>query len=84
MELSEKKAPNIGIATIYRNIKSMVEQGEVIVVNVPGHAPYYSLPQDADYPIFCCTRTSRVYYLDRACVKIKLGDLPKEIGRAHV
>lgn len=37
--------PGIGIATIYRNVKIMVEQGALSTVHIPGEPPRFILPQ---------------------------------------
>lgn len=43
-----KLFPGIGIATIYRNLKSLVESGYLKVVEIPGAAALYE-PADLDH-----------------------------------
>jgi len=62
--LAATLVPNIGIATVYRNIKALVEQGELDVVEVPGRAPLYQLPQKGPSHFFVDTHSSRVYRLE--------------------
>jgi Fur family ferric uptake transcriptional regulator len=42
--LAQESVPQLGIATIYRNIKAMVEAGELVPVEIPGMAPRYQRP----------------------------------------
>jgi Fe2+ or Zn2+ uptake regulation protein len=42
-ELSAKSIPNIGIATVYRNIKDMVADGNVKATALPGQFDRYSM-----------------------------------------
>jgi Fe2+ or Zn2+ uptake regulation protein len=39
--------PNLGIATVYRNVKTMVERGEIKPVNGMGIPPCYAIPEVA-------------------------------------
>lgn len=43
LEKASKEAPNLGIATVYRNIKTMLEKGEIKAVALPGQADRYVL-----------------------------------------
>ena len=40
-ELAKDEAPSVGISTIYRTIKGLVKDGEIIPVEVPGEPPRY-------------------------------------------
>ncbi|MFA5257943.1 MAG: transcriptional repressor, partial [Opitutales bacterium] len=52
LELACGEVPNLGIATVYRNIKTMVEKGELDPVDLPGQAPRYQPPQDKKPHLF--------------------------------
>ena len=41
--IASEQIPGLGIATVYRNIKSMVESGELQAVMLPGQADRYAL-----------------------------------------
>lgn len=43
LAITQKDIPNLGIATVYRNIKGMVMNGEVQAVALPGQADRYRL-----------------------------------------
>lgn len=47
LAIAQKDIPNLGIATVYRNIKGMVINGEVKAVTLPGQADRYRLTCDS-------------------------------------
>ncbi|MGF1482922.1 MAG: Fur family transcriptional regulator [Opitutales bacterium] len=87
LELASAQVPNLGIATVYRNIKGMVEQGELEVVELPGQAPRYCLPNgNKQAPLIVCERTDRVFQLKDQDVSVQLPDLPEgfKLKRAEI
>ena len=64
LELACEEVPNLGIATVYRNIKTMVEKGELEAVDLPGQAPRYQSPQDLKPHLFICENSDRVFTID--------------------
>ena len=38
-EEAQQRLPNLGIATVYRNIKSLLEEGKIVPVVIPGQPP---------------------------------------------
>lgn len=61
---ASRDVPNLGIATVYRNIKTMVEQGELEPVDLPGQAPRYQKPSDKPQHLFICEKTDSVYTIE--------------------
>jgi Fur family ferric uptake transcriptional regulator len=61
---ASRQIPQLGIATVYRNIKSMIEKKELVAIEIPGEAPRYALPGNETHSIFVCDRTGRVFFLD--------------------
>lgn len=60
-DLSAKEIPGIGIATVYRNLKSLVESGFLRTVEIPGSPPRYE-PADLDHHHhFQCNDCSKVF-----------------------
>lgn len=53
--------PGLGIATVYRNLKLMTEDGELRVVWLPGENARYELAGHAHHHHFQCTRCQRVF-----------------------
>lgn len=72
LELASKWVPHIGIATIYRNIKSMVADKELDVIPIPTGMARYYLPGRAYKAIFVCEDTDRAYFLDDAAITIHM------------
>lgn len=56
-------APGLGIATVYRNLKALVEGGEVSAVELPGEAPRYEFAGKEHHHHFLCGSCDRVYEL---------------------
>ncbi len=61
LDIAAAEVPNLGIATVYRNIKSMVEKGELEVVELPGQAPRYQLPSTGEKHLFIDEKTNSVF-----------------------
>lgn len=62
LELAQAAVPELGIATVYRNLKLLVEADEVRVVELPGEvARYESLRHAEHHHHFQCTRCGRVF-----------------------
>jgi Fur family ferric uptake transcriptional regulator len=55
--------PRLGIATVYRTLKSLVEDGWVVTVNLLREAPRYEVAGKAHHHHFMCRACGRVYEL---------------------
>ncbi len=53
--------PNIGIATVYRNIKGLLEAGVLRAVEIPGSAALYELADLAHHHHFQCNDCEKVF-----------------------
>jgi len=51
----------IGIATVYRAIKRLQDDGEVVVVEIPGKSPLYELIEKGHHHHFVCNDCGRVF-----------------------
>ena len=51
----------LGLATVYRNLKRLVADGTVQVINLPGESPRYEVRESAHHHHFQCTTCRRVY-----------------------
>jgi Fur family ferric uptake transcriptional regulator len=60
-EAASSIQPNIGIATVYRGIKTLLEQNEIVHVDLPGTTPRYERAGTHHHHHFLCTRCDRVY-----------------------
>ena len=75
LEQASSYVPNLGIATVYRNIKVMLDSGELEPVEVPGQAPRYQPPNGGTHPRVVCTRCNRVFNIEGA-ISAPLPDQP--------
>ena len=66
LELARRVVPGLGIATVYRFIKSMVDEGSVVPVDIPGAAPHYEVGHLGHHHHFHCRSCRRVFEL-RGC-----------------
>lgn len=64
-ELAALECPGLGVATVYRNVKRLVEAGEVAEVPLPGEPPRYETQHAADHHHhhFRCDGCGKVYDL---------------------
>lgn len=83
LDVAGLEVEKLGIATVYRNIKSMLEKKELIAVDIPGQPSRYFLPSGAKRPVFLCTKTNMAFFVDPKCIKIELANLPKEFHPDH-
>lgn len=58
---ADKLFPGIGIATIYRNLKSLVETGHLKVVEIPGAAALYEVSGLDHHHHFQCDDCEKVF-----------------------
>ena len=54
----------VGIATVYRNIKSLVEEGWLTAVELPGEPPRYERAGKAHHHHFRCDQCGSVFELE--------------------
>ncbi|MCS7101725.1 MAG: transcriptional repressor [Burkholderiaceae bacterium] len=66
LEAAQQEVPGLGLATVYRTLKAMVEEDALRVVHLPGENPRFELAQHGHHHHFQCTRCQRVFDLN-AC-----------------
>lgn len=49
------------MATVYRNLKMLVDEGAIAVVTLPGESPRYEPAEHAHHHHFQCTQCRRVF-----------------------
>jgi Fur family ferric uptake transcriptional regulator len=62
-ELAQPAAPGLGIATVYRCIARLLEEGELVAVELPGGPPRYERAGLSHHHHFHCNSCGRVYDL---------------------
>ena len=61
LDAAQSQVPGLGIATVYRNIKALVLDGELRCVELPGENPRYELVGHAHHHHFQCNACQRVF-----------------------
>ena len=61
LALAQNQVPALGIATVYRNLKLMVEEGELRAVFLPGENPRYEPRDQPHHHHFQCNQCRRVF-----------------------
>lgn len=61
LEAAQSAVPGLGIATVYRALKALVEEGEVRAVSLPGENPRFEMADHGHHHHFQCTRCQRVF-----------------------
>ena len=73
-----KKLPRISLATVYRNLHSLVEEGKIRTLLLDGQAARYD-PETSEHDHFVCERCGRVVdlFLRRRARRVDLTSLAK-------
>jgi Fur family ferric uptake transcriptional regulator len=58
---AQAEVPALGLATVYRNLKLLVDAHEVTPVTLPGDSPRYEAAHLKHHHHFQCTACERVY-----------------------
>ncbi|WP_338849864.1 transcriptional repressor [Massilia sp. W12] len=63
LDAVRESVPEVGIATIYRNLKTLLEEGAIEAVKLPGENPRYEMSHVAHHHHhhFHCTQCDRVF-----------------------
>ncbi len=68
---AQRKVKQLNIATIYRNVKSLVEEKWLIPVEVPGATTRYEVLGKAHHYHFLCNRCGKLYDLQGCDLRFK-------------
>jgi Fur family transcriptional regulator, ferric uptake regulator len=63
LDLAQTKVGGLGIATVYRNVKSLVDEGWLATVELPGEPPRYEISGKDHHHHFQCESCGRVFEL---------------------
>jgi Fur family transcriptional regulator, ferric uptake regulator len=58
---AQQAVPGLGIATVYRNLKALVDEGELRPVHLPGENPRFELVGHHHHHHFQCRACQRVF-----------------------
>ncbi|MET0381809.1 MAG: transcriptional repressor [Burkholderiaceae bacterium] len=58
---ARRHVPALGLATVYRNLKALVDEGAIQAVTLPGETPRYEIAQRGHHHHFRCDVCRRVF-----------------------
>ncbi|MDQ2777956.1 MAG: transcriptional repressor [Pseudomonadota bacterium] len=61
LDAAQAQVPGIGFATIYRNLKLLVDAGDLTPVSLPGESPRYEAAAPGHHHHFQCLTCKRVF-----------------------
>ncbi len=61
LDAAQIDVPGLGIATVYRNIRSLTEEGELSEVKLPGENPRFEIAGHQHHHHFQCRLCQRVF-----------------------
>jgi len=64
LELAQKQVRGLGIATVYRTVGALLEEGFLSAVEISGEAPRYELSGRGHHHHFRCRRCRRVFEVE--------------------
>jgi Fur family ferric uptake transcriptional regulator len=60
-KLARDKSGGLGIATVYRNLKLLQSEGEIVAVDLPGHPPRWELARERHHHHFLCLSCDKLF-----------------------
>lgn len=72
-ERASRGLPGLGIATVYRTVKALRDEGEVSVVELPGEDPRYEPSGRGHHHHFRCRSCEQTFDLDACPVGLPRG-----------
>jgi Fur family transcriptional regulator, ferric uptake regulator len=72
LDAAQAEIPGLGMATVYRNLKALVDDGTLRAVSLPGESPRFEMAHHHHHHHFQCTQCTKVFDV-HACP----GDLSK-------
>ena len=64
LEKAKTRIKAVGMATVYRTIKLLIEDGVVQTVEIPGEVPRFEIAGKEHHHHFCCKRCRRVFEVE--------------------
>lgn len=61
LDAAAQQVPGLGMATVYRGLKALLESGELTLVNLPGQNPRYEASDHQHHHHFQCTQCQQVF-----------------------
>jgi Fur family transcriptional regulator, ferric uptake regulator len=82
LSYAQRNVPDLSIATVYRNLKIMLEEKWLTAVQLPGESPRYEISGKAHHHHFWCNGCGKVYELEGCTPRLK-AKLPRGFRALH-
>ena len=63
LNVAQRQVDGLGLATVYRNLKSLLDEGWLVAVDLPGQTPRYELSGKGHHHHFQCRICGHVFEL---------------------
>jgi Fur family ferric uptake transcriptional regulator len=70
--VASRKSRGLGLATVYRSIKSLVDEGWLDVIDIPGHGAFYERAGKEHHHHFACENCSEVSDLEGCSSEVRV------------
>lgn len=77
LEAAREKVPTIGIATVYRTVKGLLEEGWLELVQIPTGPSRYEVAGKAPHNHFYCRVCDKVYEVESELIDMEKVSLPE-------
>ncbi len=67
LETASISSPGLGLATVYRALKRLVDSGEVRKIEAAGLPPHYERERSEHHHFFICEGCRKMFDLDGCC-----------------
>ena len=64
LDKASESVPTLSLATVYRTVNALVEDGTLVAVTVPGQTPCYELAGKEHHHHFHCRACGRTFEID--------------------
>jgi Fur family ferric uptake transcriptional regulator len=64
LDAAQESVPGLGMATVYRSIKSLVDEGWLRTVELPGRPPTYEVAGKDHHHHFHCRKCGKVFEVE--------------------
>ena len=81
--LALKQVPAIGLATVYRSLRALMNEGRVFSVEIPGQPPRYERADKGHHHHFLCRVCGEVFELEKCPDGIKKMAPPRFCVENH-
>jgi Fur family ferric uptake transcriptional regulator len=70
--VASRESRGLGLATVYRSIKSLVDEGWLEVIDIPGHGAFYERAGKEHHHHFACENCSEVSDLEGCSSEVRV------------